>query len=41
MGDRDKVFIAYSLEESIEILSHNEIHKAVVSLKKPEGCDNT
>ena len=32
-GKNDKVFITHSPEESIEILSQNEIHKAVISLK--------
>lgn len=32
-GNKDNVFIAHSAEESIDILSHNNIHKAVVSLK--------
>jgi hypothetical protein len=32
-GNNDKVFISHSPEESIDILSNHEIHKAVVSLK--------
>ena len=32
-GKDDTVYITHSVEESIKILSHFEIHKAVVSLK--------
>lgn len=32
-GNNDQVFIAHSIEESIDVLSHTEIQKAVVSLK--------
>ncbi len=32
-GKNDKVFIAHSIEESINILSQTKIHKAVISLK--------
>lgn len=32
-GKNDRVFITHSIEDSINILSHTEIHKAVISLK--------
>lgn len=32
-GNNDNVFIAHSTEKSIDILSHTDIQKAVVSLK--------
>lgn len=32
-GKNDQVFISHSIEDSINFLSHTEIHKAVISLK--------